>query len=108
MKFRLWLENVEKDRRYWEDFFLSVYRLDRNSGGLGKNLAGFDPKNLTNTSQFSEIPPERQQAILNKIQSGDGTIGDLAAIASGDDPVANKPQPKFSVPVQQSDFSAID
>ena len=102
MQFKVWLEEIEKDRHYWEDFFLSVFHLDRAGDGLGKNLAGFNPKDLIVNSQFGELQPQQQQAIINKIQSGDGVIGDLAAIASGDVPPTDRPAPSGTVPVQQN------
>ena len=102
MKFKLWMEEVERDRRYWEQFFLSVFRLDRATGGLGKNLAGFNPKDLITNSQFGQLSQESQQAIINKLQTGEGTISDLAAIASGETPAIDRPSPRGSLPLQQN------
>lgn len=97
MEFRIWLEEVEKDRRYWEDFFLAVFRLDRKTGGLGKNIAGFNTKDLMSNSEFANLDPKLQQMIVNKIQSGNGTVSDLAGIAGGDQSV-DRPNPSFSLP----------
>lgn len=104
MEFKRWFEKtvseeVEKDRHYWEEFFLAAFRLSRLGGGLGKNLSGFDPKDLTANSEFGQIDPRRQEAIVTKIQTGEGTVGDLAGIASGEQPVAERPAPKSSLPV---------
>lgn len=105
MKFKLWLEEIEKDRHYWEEFFLAVFHLNRAGGGLGKNLAGFNAKDLIANSEFTQMDQQRQEAIINKVQTGEGTVDDLAAIASGEQSPTDPPAPKFSVPVQQNNLA---
>ncbi len=83
MRFRVWLEELEKDNKFWERFFLGLYDLRGDEDGLSKNLAGFDVDRLQSTGEFQELDQKKQQEIVNKIQQGNGTIGDLAAIAAG-------------------------
>lgn len=81
MRFTTWLEEVERNSDYWRRFFLGLW--DLNHDGLGMNLQGFDTDRLRQTSEFQSLPQPRQQEIVNRISQGNGTVGDLADIASG-------------------------
>jgi hypothetical protein len=84
MKFSLWLETIERNHDYWERFFLGIWSLDKNQDGLSKNLKGFDTNRLVHTSEFQNLSPPQQQEILNRIAQGNGTVGDLVDIATGE------------------------
>lgn len=83
LQFKQWLEDVERDEDYWQRFFLAVFRLDKRTGGLAQNVAGLDITALKGSSEFLELPPDRQQEILNRIAQKNGTVGDLSGIAAG-------------------------
>lgn len=81
MKFRVWLE--EKDHHFWSRFFTGLWDVEAGREGLEKSLDGFDVDRLKNSGEFLGLPPDTQREILDMVERGAGTVGDLVNVAVG-------------------------
>lgn len=88
-KFSAWLENEEKDFNYWSRLLVNYLGLSQDKG-LSVNISSLDQQDLTlklqGLGEFSQLPSDTQQMILDKINSQNpGTIGDLVRAISSND-----------------------
>lgn len=81
--FKHWLENEAKDFDFYHNLIVNYLGLD-NDKGLSQNLDTFNQENLKQKLQalgeFSALPDDVKMEILARIDSGQGTVGDLIKI----------------------------
>lgn len=86
--FKIWLEAREKGFEFYKDLVLGKLNLD-SVDGLSATLNTWKPEALQNSLQglgeFKSLPDELQRQVMDKIQTGSGTVGDIIRVMAHQD-----------------------
>lgn len=81
--FKMWLEAREKGFDFYKDLVLGKLNLD-GVDGMSATLNTWKTEALQNIFQglgeFKSLPEEVQRRVIDKIQTGSGTVGDIIRI----------------------------
>lgn len=83
VSFKIWLEAREKGFDFYKDLVLGKLNLD-GVDGLSATLNTWKPEALQSALQglgeFKSLPDEVQRQVMDKIQSGSGTVADIIRV----------------------------
>ena len=87
MDFKTWLEYEEKDLGFYRNLVLGKLDLE-SPEGMSVTLDSFNSENLIeqlrSLGEFKELSQELQQRIVDKVKTGDGTVGDIVGMMAGE------------------------